>query len=346
MADTQTPDVTVLIPTYNRAHYLPAALDSVLNQTDVDDLEYEVIVVDDGSTDGTVEMLERDYGDRIRLIKLEHSGWPAVVRNAGMQAARGQLIAFQDSDDVWVEHKFKTQLPAFDDPEVVLSFGNCDYITAEGEVTPEKTAIDNAIPPQGYAFIQKISRMAAPTPTPTVVIRRHVIDSIGYFNEKLRIATDTDYFIRVATLGKFHYSDQVLVHMRRDGSNISARPDETGDEAFYTHELNRIQMFTHLRDELELTDTEYEALTFRIAELKRDVAEVAARLGKEAPFQPPDRLPPKPRVLREIEDMYDATIAYGRLDSWLQRVFGWWPWLYIHLKRTARLLVRWMRSRR
>ena len=339
----KTPYLTVLIPTYNRARYLPEALDSVLNQADAEDIDYEVIVVDDGSDDDTVEILERDYTDSVRLIKLAHSGWPAVVRNAGMREARGELIAFQDSDDVWVEDKLKSQLPDFDNPQVVLSYGNCDYITADSQIEPEKTAIDNAIPPQGYAFMQKISRMAAPTPTPSVIIRRSVMDEIGLFNEKLRIATDTDYFIRIATLGDYSYCDKVLVHMRRDGSNISARPDETGDEAFYTHELNRIDMFSHLRDELELDDEEREALEFRIAELKRDVADVAARLGKDVPFDPPSRkLPPKPHSLREIEDLYDATIAYGRLDNLLKTLLGWWPWLYVRLKRLARKAYRLM----
>src|SRR5687767_15541045 len=97
--------LSVIIPTYNRSQYLKAAIDSVLDQDGVS-FKYEVVVVDDGSTDNTLQLLE-SYGDKIKYLKLTHSGKPAVVRNAGLAKAQGELIAFQDSDDLWINHKLQ-----------------------------------------------------------------------------------------------------------------------------------------------------------------------------------------------------------------------------------------------
>ena len=96
------PLVSVIIPTYNSAGYIEEALESVFEQTLQD---FEIIVVDDGSTDGTGEVL-RKYGDRIRYIYQENNG-PASARNGGIRVARGEYIAFLDADDLWVSTKLE-----------------------------------------------------------------------------------------------------------------------------------------------------------------------------------------------------------------------------------------------
>lgn len=101
------PLVSVIIPTYNRKTLITECLDSILSQTYQ---PLEIIVVDDGSTDGTVPMLKEQYGDSIVIIQLAHSGLPAVARNAGVQQARGEFIAFCDSDDVWQKNKIEKQI--------------------------------------------------------------------------------------------------------------------------------------------------------------------------------------------------------------------------------------------
>src|ERR1039457_5929793 len=89
--------VSVIMPTYNRGYVVGEAIESILNQT-YDNIE--VVVVDDGSTDNTQEKL-KEYGDRIRVVYQRNSG-PAAARNRGIRAARGEIIAFLDSDDVWL----------------------------------------------------------------------------------------------------------------------------------------------------------------------------------------------------------------------------------------------------
>lgn len=332
--------ISVIIPTYNRAKYLPEALNSVLNQKN-HDYELDVIVIDDKSTDNTVEMLERDYKDKITLIKLpKNTGRPAMVRNAGMKVAKGEFIAFQDSDDVWAPRKFARQMQAFDDPNVVISYGNCDYITADGTVIDDRFAINIPEPVQGYAFARKVSKQPAPMPTPTVIIRRDVIDKIGVFNEKLVIATDTDYFIRVTTLGDVVYCNKVLVHMRRDGSNISSRPDESGDKAVYKHELNRITMFEHLHDELELSEAEKAMLTYRIAELKLEVAITARMLDRNIPVDINElKMPPKPNELKYIDKTYGQKLV-GPIKESLLWIFRSSPKHYVSTMVLFKRMVR------
>lgn len=338
------PDISVVIPTYNRAKYLPDALDSVLEQKN-HGYQLEIIVVDDGSTDGTDKLIRGQYKDRVIYKKLrKNTGMPAVVRNHGMKLATGKFIAFQDSDDLWANDKLASQMPLFDDPEVVFVYGNCGYIRPDGSVIEGKRAINNE-PVNGYGFMRKVSRQASPFPTPTVILRRSVIDAIGLFNEKLRIATDTDYWIRVATVGKFAYCDQLVAYMRRDGSNISSRPDESGDEAIYKHELNRINMFQHLREELELTGVEKATLTYRIAELHLEVAIAARMLGKKIPFDLNEvSLPPRPKSLARINRRYGQRIITPIKEAMLLTL-GRLPRVYVSVFVSIKKLTRPIRRR-
>jgi glycosyltransferase involved in cell wall biosynthesis len=106
MPDT-APSVSVVIPTYNCESYLRQAVQSVFDQTYTN---WEAIVIDDGSTDGTASYLDSVAGDRVRVLNHAHCGNPARLRNVGIAAARGAHIAFLDSDDVWFPQKLKAQL--------------------------------------------------------------------------------------------------------------------------------------------------------------------------------------------------------------------------------------------
>jgi|MTBAKSStandDraft_2_1061841.scaffolds.fasta_scaffold60296_2 glycosyltransferase involved in cell wall biosynthesis len=102
--------VSIIIPTYNRAHFITCAIDSALSQTFTD---FEIIVVDDGSTDGTAELLRSRYGDKIVYLRQERQG-PAAARNAGMLIARGEYISFLDSDDLYYPYKLEMQVQLLD----------------------------------------------------------------------------------------------------------------------------------------------------------------------------------------------------------------------------------------
>jgi teichuronic acid biosynthesis glycosyltransferase TuaG len=101
------PLVSVIIPTYNRNTLISDCVESILTQTYK---PIEIIVVDDGSTDNTCTTLEERFGNKITLISIKHTGLPAAARNIGLKAARGEFIAFCDSDDLWIETKIEIQM--------------------------------------------------------------------------------------------------------------------------------------------------------------------------------------------------------------------------------------------
>lgn len=105
------PKVSVIIPTYNRAHLIGRAIKSVLNQTYKD---FEIIIVDDGSTDKTEEVVKDFKDERVRYIRREKNKGGSAARNTGIKAARGEYIAFQDSDDEWLPEKLEKQMKAFE----------------------------------------------------------------------------------------------------------------------------------------------------------------------------------------------------------------------------------------
>ena len=127
----KTPKVSVIIPTYNRAHLVGRAIRSVLNQTYQD---FEIIVVDDGSTDNTEEVVKSFNDPRIRYIRHEENKGAAAARNTGIKAAKGKFIAFQDSDDEWLPKKLEKQMEAFDNASPKVGVVYTGFWSIEGNV--------------------------------------------------------------------------------------------------------------------------------------------------------------------------------------------------------------------
>jgi glycosyltransferase involved in cell wall biosynthesis len=202
--------VSVIIPCYNSSAFVSATIDSVLRQTvPVDD----IIAVDDGSTDSTMEVLSR-YGSRIRIVARAHQGGhgPAAPRNAGLDVCRGQHVAFLDHDDVWRPTKIERQLNVLRAREDVgLVFTACDAFALDGRTLfrfppPSKAALD-ALPESLLldCFI------ASPS---SVMVRRSVLDRVGRFDEKLCAADDHDMWIRLAEMAQLAYIDEPLTLYR------------------------------------------------------------------------------------------------------------------------------------
>lgn len=214
---TSSPIVSVIIPTYNRAKYLPAALDSVLSQSMP---PFEVIVVDDGSTDDTEQVIN-PYLSKIIYKKIPNSGRPAVPRNIGIGLAKGNLIAFQDSDDLWASDKLKLQTPLFDDPDVVMSHGRAEIMTAGGKKMGR--AVAQQVIPSGHIFTELLGGNFVSTLT--TMVRKEVLEQLGGFNESpaLRAVEDYDLWLRIAALGrKVVYLDKTLAYYRQHDQNISS----------------------------------------------------------------------------------------------------------------------------
>ena len=217
----KNPYISVVIPSYNRAGYIVSAIDSVLDQKSAP-WPIEIIVIDDGSTDDTEKILEA-YKDKIRFFKIKHSGLPAVARNFGIAKARGQLIAFQDSDDLWPNDKLANQVPLFDDPKVMMSYGQAETMDAKAKLTHRKVVPTNKLK-DGRKFDSLLKENVVSTLT--TMIRKSIIDEIGGFNESeaLRAIEDYEFWLRIAA----NYPDGILplyktlAYYRQHEQNISS----------------------------------------------------------------------------------------------------------------------------
>ncbi len=201
------PLVSCIVPVFNGERFIQEALDSILAQTYE---RLEVLVADDGSTDGTAAIVKR-YGARVRYLYRENGGPPAA-RNTGLRAARGELIAFLDSDDRWAPEKIALQVDRFRrNPELGICLTHIQNFW-ESELAAEREELQNhrrSQPLPGYA-------------TESLLARRGVFETVGTFETQLQHGDDTDWFIRARQLGiQIELLPDVLVHRRMHSGNRS-----------------------------------------------------------------------------------------------------------------------------
>lgn len=216
--------VSVVIPAYNGAPYIGEALDSVFRQTGVD---MEVIVVDDGSTDGTGEVVQNYRGGAVTYLRQANRG-NSHARNRGILASSSEFIAFQDADDIWLEGKLATQLPLLEGrPEVGLVYSNTYLL--RGSTYLSDTAFHLYPPSRGRIFGELFQRSFIPTHT--VVARRSCLEQAGLFNEELRIVGDYDLWLRIAARYELEFVATPLSAYRTDGTGISRNKEMALAEA-------------------------------------------------------------------------------------------------------------------
>lgn len=212
LATGQPPLVSVVIPTYNGARYLGAAIESVLGQTHPC---LEVLVVDDGATDGTPDVAA-GYGPRVRLLRQANAG-TAAARNTGVAHARGEFIALLDHDDLWEPRKLECQLPLFaDDPAIGAVFAGIEFFRAEtGEVTA------GYFPGLELDAHDLLAHRVLPIQT--VIFRRAALAAVGPFDAALRGTDDWDMGIRLAArfrvVGLPETLARVRLHPGQQGSD-------------------------------------------------------------------------------------------------------------------------------
>lgn len=228
------PLVSVVVPSYNAAAHLPEVLDSILAQTYE---PFEIILVDDGSTDGTAAVLT-PYLDRIVYIAQENSGSPSRPRNVGLRAARGELIVFCDADDPLRPDRLAEAVAVLErHPEVDLVVSDFACATADGrllrsswlggyrEFRRDLVATDDpdvglAAGPDLYPHLLRHNFIG----TPGVLLRRRALDRAGEFDESLPNAEDRDLWLRLARSGcVFAILDRVHFTYRKHNGGVTAR---------------------------------------------------------------------------------------------------------------------------
>lgn len=226
------PAISVVIPAYNAAWCLGRAIDSVLTQTLRD---YELIVVDDGSTDGTARLLE-GYRGRLRSLT-QPNGGQSSARNAGIQVARGRYVAFLDSDDWWSPGKLERQLTFMEaHPDVVFCSTSASVVDPDGRVLGEWRCQLR----DGRALEAIFSATATIAGSASAVIaRRAALVSIGGFDESLKGLEDTDLWMRLAAKGGYHCIDEALVTVAKRPGSVSRELDVMREAAIAVMRKNR-----------------------------------------------------------------------------------------------------------
>ncbi len=260
---SQKPAVSVIIPTYNRGWILREAIDSVLAQEFTD---YELIVVDDGSTDDTREILDI-YGRQITVLRQSNQGVSAA-RNRGIAASRAQLIAFLDSDDLWLPQKLTRQVRFFkSNPDALIAQTEEIWVRNGVRVNPKKRH-------QKYSGLIFEPSLALCLVSPSaVMIRKSLFDIVGLFNERLPACEDYDLWLRVSHRYPVYLIDEPLIIKR--GGHADQLSKSAGLDKY------RIQSLSALIENERLTASQNRAALQMLKEKCAIFANGCRKRGRE-----------------------------------------------------------------
>lgn len=214
MSNNNQPLVSVVIPCYNSEKWIIEALNSVSSQSYKNT---EIIIVDDGSTDGTKDIV-LSYDKKIRYYYQINKG-PAAARNVGIEKSKGKYVAFLDSDDLWIEHKLEKQIQFLEEnDEYKLVFSNVNVVDEKGEYLYTQY---NKVPNQKSKLIKSFFLGKISMNTPTIVVYKSIADEIQGFNEKLPSREDHFFLMSVANDHKMFHFKEPLVKRRINQSSLS-----------------------------------------------------------------------------------------------------------------------------
>jgi glycosyltransferase involved in cell wall biosynthesis len=215
------PQVSVIIPTYNRAHVLGEAIESVLSQT-YDDLE--LIVVDDGSQDGTRDVVA-SYSSRLTYLYQENRGVSAA-RNRGIEQARGSYLSFLDSDDLWLKEKLYLQMECMKEhPEILICYTDEIWIRKGVRVNQMKKHRKYS----GMIF-EYCLPLCIVSPS-SVLINRQLLDEVGVFDETLEVCEDYDLWLRISARYPIQFIEKPLI-VKRGGHEDQLSKKGKGQDRF------------------------------------------------------------------------------------------------------------------
>ncbi len=215
------PAVSIILPFFNRAHTLHRCLTSIQAQTFQD---WELIAVDDASTDGSAAVLTEACDARIRLIRHERNRGPGAARNTALAAAKGDFIALIDSDDEWMPGKLQAQIGK-------LRAGECDLCGCEYLLVDEKGERRVSLPPPPSSWREVLHTRCELGNGTTLVVARRVVDEIGGFDEALRLYEDWDWVLRMVQRFRYDVVREPLARIHFSGLR-SARNFADGAEHF------------------------------------------------------------------------------------------------------------------
>lgn len=262
--------VSIGIPAYNYANYLPEAIESILRQTFKD---WELVVVDDESTDNTKEVVQKyikKYGDKIKYVWQKNKGL-AGSRNTAIKNSTGKYIAFLDADDIWFPKKLATEVRFLDNhPRVGVVYSNWEFF---GE-KKENHTVGMAEYPFNRGWVLKKFFIKCPISYSSVMLRRKCFDKVGLFDESLKQCEDVDITLRIARYFQFDYISTPLSGYRYHENNMHLDLVENCEE--FTKVLGRC-----LEDNRkELSDDDYKEMLAQYQRSIRAIGIVHMQLGQ------------------------------------------------------------------
>jgi len=194
-------NISVVIPTYNRVELLKRSIDSVINQTIK---PFEIIIVDDGSNDGTEVMVKKKY-DSLKLIKQKNKG-ASAARNSGIKASSGEWICFLDSDDEWKNDKLEKQITFVANNSDYKFFHSNEVWIKNGKRINQKKKHKK----YGGDIFKKCLDMCRISPS-SVLINKNIFEELGFFNENLVVCEDYELWLRICDQYKVFFIDEPLI---------------------------------------------------------------------------------------------------------------------------------------
>jgi glycosyltransferase involved in cell wall biosynthesis len=259
------PKVSVIIPTYNCAEYITQAIKSVLDQTYQD---FELIVIDDGSTDNTRALLEPYLGSII--YRFQKNQGESVARNEGIEIAQGKYIAFLDADDWWVSSKLEQQVAAMDaSPEAVLSYSYCFMVDAQGGLSKFRGSQYLGEGETGLSSVFERLVLGCCIANPgTVLVRKDILQQTTLFDPTIQWGEDWDLWIQLSQKGLFLFIPESLAYYRMRKPNRRLQIEASDEfvnqnEKILSKEFNSIPPYQ--RNLQALRSKAYEALYLRSA---------------------------------------------------------------------------------
>lgn len=212
----QTPLVTVVIPTYNRMPLILEAIDSVIAQTYTN---WELFVVDDGSTDDTVAAVQALNDPRIHILDQPHTGLPGVSRNKGAQKGTGEWICFLDSDDIWLPEKLECQLKVLQETGFECCYTNFELMNENGKIIAPKAG---AFKPYSGNIVKELLATETTITIVSVMLSRKLFDIAGGFSEiPSLIQSDYEFELRVACNAEIVGLPDVLLKVREHAARTT-----------------------------------------------------------------------------------------------------------------------------
>lgn len=210
------PLVSVIMPTFNRQEFLQPAIESLLNQSFA---HWELIIADDGSDTNTRSYLQSLHAPpRVKVMWLSHTGKPSVVRNVALREARGEYVAFLDSDDLWLPRKLEMQMTSLGrHPQRKWSYTAFSCVDCTGQ--PKEPLHDaKRSAPSGW-IMERMLKDEIVIALPSVVVARQLLEQLGPFDETLVMCEDDDLWLRLAAHSEIDGIDEPLTLIRRHGQH-------------------------------------------------------------------------------------------------------------------------------